>query len=200
MSAATRVRDFVRAAVDERSWPPPSRSSAIGWAVFYGIYFAWIFWRYPFMPLLVTANVFLHEAGHPIMGIFGRTAMFWGGTIFQLAFPIVALGMFFVRREMQGVCFSLFWLGANLVHVGCYMADARAGELPLLGGGEHDWEFIFGQLWLLEWDVVIGTATRVVGWLTMLAAPAWMVRTLIAARAHATRPPPSPGGSRWGSA
>ena len=147
MSAATRVRDFVRAAVDERS--PPSRSSAIGWAVFYGIYFAWIFWRYPFMPLLVTANVFLHEAGHPIMGIFGRTAMFWGGTIFQLAFPI--------------------------------------------GGGEHDWEFIFGQLWLLEWDVVIGTATRVAGWLTMLAAPAWMVRTILAAQR------PTRGNSGWGS-
>lgn len=179
MNATTRVRDFVRSALDGRSWESPSRNAAIAWTVFYGIYFAWIFWRYPFMPLLVTANVFLHEAGHPIFGVFGQTAMFWGGTIFQLAFPIAALCMFVARREMQGCAFSLFWLGANLVHVGCYMADARAGELPLLGGGEHDWEFIFGQLGLIEWDVVIGTATRVVGWLTMLAAPAWMARTLM---------------------
>jgi hypothetical protein len=153
----------------------------------------------------VTANVFLHEAGHPIFGILGHTAMVWGGTIFQLAFPVVALAHFLRRREMPGAAFALFWLGANLVHVGCYMADARAGELPLLGGGEHDWTFLFGQLGLLEQDVVIGTATRVAGWITMLAAPAWMARYLFVNRASAPggsgdAPPPRPTeGERWGS-
>lgn len=197
------VAAFVRGALDGRSWESPSRNALVAWVVFYSAYFLWIFLRYPFMPILVAANVFLHEAGHPIFGVFGRTAMFWGGTIFQLAFPVVALGHFLRRREMQGAAFSLFWLGANLVHVGCYMADARAGELPLIGGGEHDWEFIFGQLGLLEQDVRLGTATRVLGWLTMLAAPAWMARYLVVNRASGASgaaPAQRPAeGNRWGS-
>lgn len=165
--------------VERRFWTVPAREHAIAWAVFYTLYFAWIFLRHPAMPLLVTANVFLHEAGHMFFSPFGRFMMFAGGTLTQHGFCLIALAVFARRRDAHGAAFSLFWLGANLVHMGVYMADARAGELPLLGGGEHDWEYLFGVFGLLEWDVVIGTTWRVIGWLTMLAAPAWMISFVI---------------------
>lgn len=207
------VRDGLRSLVQTCTWDSPTRGALIAWLAFYSLYGLWIFVRTPErMPLLVTANILLHEAGHPAFAIFGRTAMFYGGTIFQLAFPLVALWTFFARREMQGVAFSLFWLGSNFIYVGIYMADARAGVLPLIGGGEHDFEFIFGQLGLLEWDTTIGFLTRQLGWLTMAAAPALMARYLWVQRGGASprldlqrsiadsspRSKPRPGKS-WGS-
>lgn len=210
---AAWAREGVRSLVQTCTWNSPARGVLLAWAVFYALYGLWIFVRTPgHMPLLVTANILLHEAGHPAFSVFGRTAMFYGGTIFQLAFPLAALWTFFARREMQGVAFAIFWLGSNLIYVGIYMADARAGVLPLIGGGEHDFEFIFGQLGLLEWDTTIGLLTRVLGWLTMAAAPALMARYLWVQRSGASprvelassvtepspRPRPRPGKS-WGS-
>lgn len=184
MSLATRMK---KPFFERGYWTVPAREHAIAWTVFYALYFAWIFARHPAMPLLVTANVFLHEAGHLFFSPFGRFMMFAGGTITQHAFCVIALATFAMRRDAHGAAFSLFWLGANLVHMGGYMADARAGELPLLGGGEHDWEYLFGVFGLLEWDVVIGAFWRGVGWLTMLAAPAWMLMFAIGAGGESTR-------------
>ena len=195
-----RLRELLaalRAMLDGRTWESPSRNALLGWTGFFALYFAWIAWNHPRQPLLVLANMFLHEAGHPILGMFGETAAVWGGTIFQLAFPVVALVSFFFRQEIAGVAFSLFWLGANVVHVGVYQSDARAGVLPLIGGGEHDWEHIFTQLGVLEQDTLIGGATSIAGWLLMLSAPAVLARYALAKPRTASGAPRTDG--RWGS-
>jgi hypothetical protein len=52
------------------------------------------------------------------------------------------------------------------------MADARELKLPLVGGGENDWNFIFYQWGLLSEDSVrrVSGATQGAGMLFMSAA------------------------------
>ena len=51
------------------------------------------------------------------------------------------------------------------------MADARRQELPLVGGGDHDWTFILGSWGLLSAD------TTLAAWLRVLAVGlmAWVI-------------------------
>jgi hypothetical protein len=44
-----------------------------------------------------------------------------------------------------------------------YIKDARAQELPLVGGGEHDWTIMLGELGQLPRDQAIGGAVFLVG-------------------------------------
>jgi hypothetical protein len=68
------------------------------------------------------------------------------GTIFQLAVPLGIFLGFYPRRDTQGVTFSGFWFGENLLNISVYVADARKMELPLVGGGDHDWNNILTGL------------------------------------------------------
>jgi hypothetical protein len=60
-----------------------------------------------------------------------------------------------------------------------YIADARALELPLLGGRTgaevegHDWEYLLGTLGLINQDVALGRLSFALGALAMLAALGW---------------------------
>ncbi len=87
-------------------------------------------------------------------------------------------------RDYFGITFCFGWLSTNLIGVGVYMADARARDLPLVsaeGGGEgiiHDWNWLFGQLGLLNDDQTIGLLTRGLGSASMLvalSAGAWIM-------------------------
>ncbi len=51
----------------------------------------------------------------------------------------------------------------NLWKVAVYVQDARAEELPLVGGGEHDWNYLLGRLGLLNQDRLIGDGIRLLG-------------------------------------
>jgi hypothetical protein len=55
------------------------------------------------------------------------------------------------------------------------MADARDLALPLIGGGDHDWNNLFSTFGLLGEDSVRGVAgfTRLTGLATMCAGLAW---------------------------
>ena len=125
-------------------------------------------------PVLDSANLALHEAGHPLVGIFSERATVYGGTLFQLVFPLAAAGHFYRAANASGVAASLVWLGENLFNIARYMADARAQVLPLVGGGEHDWATLFGRWGCLGSDLAIAHATRAVGWLVVLGAWAWL--------------------------
>jgi len=37
---------------------------------------------------------------------------------------------------------ALWWVAQNLWNISVYVKDARAEELPLVGGGEHDWNYL----------------------------------------------------------
>lgn len=125
-------------------------------------------------PILDSANLVFHEAGHKIYGVFGDTAALYGGVLGQLTFPIVVVIVFFFRREAHGVAAGVVWGAQNLFNIARYMADARARELPLVGGTEHDFEHIFTRWGVLHRDVEIAGMTRMVGWIGIALALAWL--------------------------
>jgi hypothetical protein len=60
-----------------------------------------------------------------------------------------------------------------------YVADARAQELPLVGGGEHDWAFLLAEWNVLGRDQEIARAIRVVGFGLIVGASLlgwWAIR------------------------
>jgi hypothetical protein len=108
--------------------------------------------------ILDAADLVIHEAGHVFFAFFGEFIRFAGGTLMQVLLPATLLWFFAVRSWTFGAQFSLFWLGQNLLNISVYAADARAQELPLLGGRmvQHDWAYMLGQLGLLEFDQLVG--------------------------------------------
>ena len=128
------------------------------------------------VPLLDSANLTLHEAGHPLVSIFSTRATVYGGTLFQLAFPVVAFLHFRRAANAGGMASCVVWLGENLLNVARYMADARVQELPLVGNGDHDWAEIFGRWGVLHLDGRIAGVTRGIAVLLVVGAVIWLYR------------------------
>jgi|WetSurMetagenome_2_1015567.scaffolds.fasta_scaffold44422_2 hypothetical protein len=126
--------------------------------------------------VLDYVNLPVHEAGHMIFGLFGEKLGIWGGTLMQILIPALFTVYFYQRRETPGTAFSAFWVGENLLNIARYIADARVQELPLVGGGEHDWNLILSDLRLLQHDLQIAEAVRFLGWIIMILAVAWFIR------------------------
>lgn len=120
--------------------------------------------------ILDYVNLPVHEAGHLVFGLFGPGLGVWGGTLMQFIIPASFVVYFSLRGETTGAAFSVFWLGENGLYAGTYIADARALQLPLVGGGEHDWNIILSRLGLLGSDTAIGDVVRFLGWAVMLYA------------------------------
>jgi hypothetical protein len=117
-----------------------------------------------FVFLLDHANLLFHEAGHPLIGLFSSRLEPYGGTIGQLAFPCILAFSCFRKRQPLGVAAGGIWFFENCLNIARYVADARRLELPLVGGGDHDWNTLLTRWDLLQYD------TRIAGWLT---AGAW---------------------------
>ena len=126
-------------------------------------------------PFLDGVNLIFHEAGHPIFGIFGwETLTILGGTLLELLVPAVLCLVFVWQRQPLGTALCGQWAGQNLLYIASYMADARAQELPLVGGGEHDWTALLTQWNLLERDTVLAGQVALLGWTLMLAWAGWL--------------------------
>lgn len=108
--------------------------------------------------LFDTANLFIHEAGHGVLFWAPGLVMSAGGTVLQVGLPVVMLLVMLHRGYYCLVPLVLFWIGANLVNVGIYVADARARQLPLFGGDSvsHDWTTLLTAAGLLPYDEQIG--------------------------------------------
>ena len=106
--------------------------------------------------LLDGVDLAIHETGHLVFGPFGEFIGFAGGTLFQLIMPLTFVGYFVRRGDQHAASVALWWVGQNCGHIAVYAADARAQELPLVGGGEHDWAYLLGRLGWLRHDQVIG--------------------------------------------
>ncbi|WP_071871059.1 hypothetical protein [Atopomonas hussainii] len=158
-------------------WQSVSGWALIGLALAV-LYVAWQHFatREQWVFLLDNANLALHEAGHPLFGLLHSGLMVYGGTLMQLLFPSVFAVHFYRQRHSLGFAISGVWLGENLLNIGRYMADARAQQLPLVGGGDHDWTFIFSQWGMLAADTRIAGFTRLVGACLMLGAVYWLWR------------------------
>jgi hypothetical protein len=120
------------------------------------------------------ANLLFHEAGHPIVGLFSNRLEIYGGTLGQLTFPVVLAVSFWSKGQALAFAASVVWFFENWLNIARYMADARALELPLLGGGDHDWNTIFTRWNVLQFDLDIAGMVRFMAWLGMTAACAWV--------------------------
>jgi len=128
-------------------------------------------------------NLVLHEAGHVFFMWAPRTLHILGGTIGQLAWPIFfALYFWIARRDRFAASVCVWWLGESLMNVARYMADANFLELPLVGGGEHDWELLFTQWNMLHRAGRTAAITRGFGTVLMLGGYAAMLYLTIKPR------------------
>jgi len=119
------------------------------------------------------ANLAFHEFGHLLFRPLGMTLQYLGGTLFQLFVPAMLVVYFLIRRaEPSGSAFCFWWVGESLINVSIYMADARELNLPLVGGGDHDWNELFYRFGLLGEESVarvvgmthlLGTAIMIIG-------------------------------------
>jgi hypothetical protein len=98
----------------------------------------------------------IHETGHLVFRPFGDFMQFLGGTLFQLIMPAAFVVYFFRRRDRHAASVALWWIAQNCWNISVYIRDARAQELPLVGGGEHDWAYLLGRLGRLPQDQTIG--------------------------------------------
>jgi hypothetical protein len=122
-------------------------------------------------------NLPFHEAGHLFFSPFGETIHILGGTLGELLVPLLLGGYFLLRqRQPMGAAFCLWWLGENFIYIARYMGDARDLELPLVGGGDHDWNELFYRFGLLSEPSVasISSLTHFLGVGVMLLGIAWL--------------------------
>ena len=60
--------------------PPILMTAAVGLLLACHAFWGWV-------PILDSANLAFHEAGHPIFGLFSSRLMVYGGTLMQLLLP-----------------------------------------------------------------------------------------------------------------
>lgn len=110
-----------------------------------------------------------HEAGHPVVGLFSSRLEPYGGTIGQLVFPCVLAVSFWRKGQAPSFAAACIWFFENWFNIARYMADARKLELPLVGGGDHDWNTILTRWDLLHYDTRIAAALKVGAWIGIAA-------------------------------
>ena len=147
-------------------WEPITKAKLAGFAVGFGVFLLFVVKSEPgFIFLLDHANLLFHEAGHPIIGLFSSRLEPYGGTIGQLVFPCVLAVSFWRKGNLLAVAAAGIWFFENWLNIARYMADARKLELPLVGGGDHDWNTIFNRWNLLPYDTNIAAIVKAIGWI-----------------------------------
>jgi hypothetical protein len=150
---------------------------------------AWSAFRneYGYIPLLSDIDLAIHEFGHMLFMPFGiqflgNTMMILGGSLTQVAFPLIFFGYFFRKQDDGRRCdlfaamVCLWWSGINLLSVAIYCADSRAGQLMLIDGSTgqesdgHDWNNLLGRWGLLQHDTGIARGMRAIAWLVCVGS------------------------------
>ena len=116
-------------------------------------------------------NLAIHEAGHLVFSAFGETMTILGGSLFQVIVPAGFVAYFVRTRQRYAAAVTMSWVAVNLLNVARYIADARAQELPLLGGEDsiHDWWYL-----LINWDLLARDLT-IARWVHFAGAVAFLV-------------------------
>jgi hypothetical protein len=140
-----------------------------------------------YVPLLSEIDLAIHEFGHMLFMPFGiqflgNTMMILGGSLTQVAFPLIFFGYFLrkhddaPRRDLFAAMVCLWWSGINLLGVAIYCADSRAGQLMLIDGSTgqesdgHDWNNLLNRWGLLEHDTGIARGMRAIAWLVCVGS------------------------------
>jgi len=140
-----------------------------------------------YVPLLSDIDLAIHEFGHMLfmpfgIPLLGRTMVILGGSLTQVAFPLLFVGYFLRKREdgrrrdVFAAMVCLWWSGINLLDVAIYCADSRAGELMLLDGltgkesDGHDWYNLLNGWGLLDHDTAIARWMRAIAFVVCVAS------------------------------
>jgi hypothetical protein len=87
----------------------------------------------------------------------------------------VVLAVSFWRNgQALGFAAGCIWFFENWFNIARYLADARALQLPLVGGGDHDWNTILSRWDLLQYDMRIAAALTLLAWSGIAATCAWV--------------------------
>jgi hypothetical protein len=118
------------------------------------------------------ANFIFHEAGHALFLFFGEFLRILGGSLTQVAIPVMCTGYFVRHHQPAASAVTLFWTGESITHVAIYIADARVMVLPLHGGESviHDWNYLLGRLNLVNHAESLGRLTFALGVIAILSA------------------------------
>jgi hypothetical protein len=118
----------------------------------------------------------VHEAGHIIFSPFGEFLMVAGGSITQLAAPVLVAYLMRRQHDWFGVAVGGTWLGSSLASLATYIGDARAQELQLVGftdNPEHDWHYLLGRVGMLRHDTQLALLTRLLA-VAAIVASVWL--------------------------
>jgi hypothetical protein len=79
---------------------------------------------------------------------------------------------YFIKKQKVLFQISTIWFAESMMNVSVYVSDARAMALPLLGGNKviHDWNYLLGELNLLEYDIIFGSILFVSAVIIMIIA------------------------------
>ena len=119
---------------------------------------------------LDSLDLAIHETGHLVFGFDGETLAVLGGTLFQLIIPAAFVVALWRAGDRHGATVPLWWMGQNCWNISVYIRDARAQELPLVGGGEHDWATLLGDWGWLSRDGALADTVHLVGVVLYLVA------------------------------
>ena len=122
--------------------------------------------------LLDDVDLAIHEAGHIVFSPFGDVVTALGGSLFQTLVPVAFVGYFLRARQRFAAAITMGWVAVNLINVSRYISDARAQDLPLLGGENviHDWWYILISWDLLKSDLAIGRVVHLCAAIVFVAA------------------------------
>jgi len=146
----------------------PSQTMFLGFSAGL-VLFAIVVASFDFVPLLDHVNLAFHESGHLLFRILGETMSLYGGTLMQFVFPAVTAIHFAHRGQTLSAAACAAWFCENFRYTAHYMADARVQQLPLVGGGEHDWFNIFSRWDALESDTRIAGLFEFLCWAGLVA-------------------------------
>jgi hypothetical protein len=181
-------------------WKPITTGPFIGLSlVFFGLFYL-LYSHGPmgegiFLFLLHNVNLVFHEAGHFILALlnFGRIPVILGGSLGQLAIPLIVCVTFFREKDRAGFAFAGVWFFENFLDIAVYMADSRVLILPLIGGlGEesHDWRNLFLHWGVLQKDLKIAGIVETMGWAGMVLFWIWLGWSWTLTKGGETSPPP----------
>jgi len=137
-------------------------------------YVGWLVFAYEYH-FIDGVNLAFHEAGHLFFSFLGQTLHVLGGTIAQLFFPGACVVHFARREQSVEAAICCIWFAESLMYTACYLADARAQVLPLVGGHIHDWHWLLSRAGLLAHCETIGSSLHVIASVIAAAALAWTV-------------------------
>lgn len=129
-----------------------TRPARYGLSILLAIY-GFVILRHPYEgSLMDNVDLPIHETGHLLFSPFGEFMQFLGGTLFQVIMPAVFVAYFVRRKDLHSASVALWWVAQNFWNISIYVRDARNQDLDLVGGGEHDWAYLLGELGWLKLD------------------------------------------------